>query len=586
MKLQLKNINKQSIVQQTSCLLAFSCSLPTPYPSYILGTWIFFCLVCSYGNWKNNICNIFDRSNTPNLLLLGLALLSFVSAIYAERTDLVWHSLFNAKVPTWVIPLTIIICRPKVEIKKVAQWFIAGAYFFVALSFIYVTVLFIRGDFLQAFFGNGLSNITEAFYSLMNRAYSGANVSIAIILTIYLWQKDKNISLSTKLYLGSAILFFGLFLYFNLSRCIALSLVVTLITSLLFVARHKKKIYIPIFLTIAFTSLIILTPNRLSDTIKTVYTDIKNGERTFKDPRFTIWPSVISISKNQFFSGYGENNAMPHLIEEYKKRGFDYGVGNLLGPHNQYLENYVELGWISVILLIGILLSMPICGQPERKAITIPIATFFTVLFVTESYLSRSIGTFVFSTMVALFTTAPEPEKIKNEVKHKIPQCLPIVAIVTMALSFIAFMSSTLYEIHSDEIKGGMFRHEGKNTKFTDGAYTYKMDGNSLLFLANRHAFGYKMFYITNSDKERTISIECKVTESFDGDLVKIYASTENLVECSNSIYNLKQKGQWQNLEMPIPPGKKFLFLYVGKDNCEQLSPYNGEVYFRNVQYK
>lgn len=103
-----------------------------------------------------------------------------------------------------------------------------------------------------------------------------------------------------------------------------------------------------------------------------------------------------------FWKGFGLNASISKLQEKEKKYNLYPGYGNL-NFHNQYIQNFAELGFIGFLLLI-IMLALSIYYAINAKDFMYIAFTILMIsLFLTESFLWRQRGVVFFSTFYCLF---------------------------------------------------------------------------------------------------------------------------------------------------------------------------------------
>ena len=113
-----------------------------------------------------------------------------------------------------------------------------------------------------------------------------------------------------------------------------------------------------------------------------------------------------------FWEGLGLNASLNKLLEKEKKYNLYPGYGTF-NFHNQYVQNFAELGFIGFLLLIAILFLNIIKAIQHKDFIHISFAILMISLFLTESFLWRQTGVLYFIICYCLFNTN-ENKKLKN----------------------------------------------------------------------------------------------------------------------------------------------------------------------------
>ena len=111
-----------------------------------------------------------------------------------------------------------------------------------------------------------------------------------------------------------------------------------------------------------------------------------------------------------FFTGYGLNASYPKIKEKGVKYNIFLGNGVEEGYqtknfHNQYIQNFAELGVFGFLILIIMLFVNLKKGIKNKDFIHISFAVLMISLFLTESFLWRQRGVVFFTMMFCLFNS-------------------------------------------------------------------------------------------------------------------------------------------------------------------------------------
>jgi O-antigen ligase len=137
----------------------------------------------------------------------------------------------------------------------------------------------------------------------------------------------------------------------------------------------------------------------------------------FRVYQFRIFLEILK-EQNIFFTGLGLN-ASYAMIEQkanqynlYKGNGINIDSGyQTKNFHNQYIQNFAELGILGFLLLI-IILSVNLRNALKSKDfIHFAFAVLMISLFLTESFFCRQRGVMFFATMYCLFNSKALSEK-------------------------------------------------------------------------------------------------------------------------------------------------------------------------------
>ncbi len=114
-----------------------------------------------------------------------------------------------------------------------------------------------------------------------------------------------------------------------------------------------------------------------------------------------------------FWRGLGLNASKSKLIEKEEKYNLYPGYGSF-NFHNQYVQNFAELGFIGFILLLIILFANLKHAVKQKNFIHISFAVLMISLFLTESFLWRQKGVLFFISLYCLFQISNNKNTVKN----------------------------------------------------------------------------------------------------------------------------------------------------------------------------
>ena len=123
----------------------------------------------------------------------------------------------------------------------------------------------------------------------------------------------------------------------------------------------------------------------------------------FRVYQFRMFLEIFS-EEPLFWKGLGLNASQPKLLEKEKKYELNPGYG-LFNFHNQYVQNFAELGFCGFALLIIMLILNIKTAITHKNFIHISFAILIISLFLTESFLWRQRGVLFFAFFYCLFNT-------------------------------------------------------------------------------------------------------------------------------------------------------------------------------------
>jgi hypothetical protein len=131
----------------------------------------------------------------------------------------------------------------------------------------------------------------------------------------------------------------------------------------------------------------------------------------FRVYQFRMFLEIFS-EEPLFWKGLGLNASQTKLIEKEKKYELYPGYG-LFNFHNQYVQNFAELGCIGFVLLVIILFLNLKFALKHKNFIHISFAVLMISLFLTESFLWRQKGVLFFISIYCLFQIREDRNTLK-----------------------------------------------------------------------------------------------------------------------------------------------------------------------------
>ncbi|NMH28381.1 O-antigen ligase family protein [Flavobacterium silvaticum] len=118
-----------------------------------------------------------------------------------------------------------------------------------------------------------------------------------------------------------------------------------------------------------------------------------------------------------FWNGYGLNASYDKIAQKAVEHHLYSGYGEF-NFHNQYVQNFADLGIFGLLLLLAMLILSLKKGAKNKDFVHISFTVLMISLFLTESFLWRQRGVTFFTAMYCLFNsvvaTKPLPKKNKS----------------------------------------------------------------------------------------------------------------------------------------------------------------------------
>lgn len=133
-----------------------------------------------------------------------------------------------------------------------------------------------------------------------------------------------------------------------------------------------------------------------------------------EDPRWTIWRISWEHIDEVPFWGMGTGQHLQPLSEWFKAGEFNLGVEAHYSTHNQYLGTFMTLGPIAVLLLVGMLVSLPLCSRGKARYIGLCMCLMYGLNMFTDDLMERIDPLLTWYAMMVLYTLMNREETSKQ----------------------------------------------------------------------------------------------------------------------------------------------------------------------------
>jgi O-antigen ligase len=382
-----------------------------PYAiAIIIITWFF------DGDLASKIRRISTSNHRTNIMLLaGIYILYFLGLIY---TDNLGSGMFNleVKLSLFIFPVMFASIRKEVLSRdtayKVLMSFVYGV---LASMLLCYTVAFVNyadtGD-PSNFYYSGLSALIHPSYLAM---YVG--FAIAILLHFYLKgliKKRKKVIISFI-----QVLLFILFIVMLSSKAGILGLIIIIALFTAYTIFYEKNLFKGLIsgfsLSVAFLLLFFLFPassarfEQARDVIEQAEVGSKEVANSTGE-RIMIWYYTFEITNENFLLGVGTGDVMDNLQDKYIEKKMEHAFSLRLNTHNQYLQTFLALGVIGLVVLLLTLLLPAIQSVEFRHHLYLVFLILIAFNFLFESMLETQAGVVFYAFFNAfLFAIKKDP---------------------------------------------------------------------------------------------------------------------------------------------------------------------------------
>lgn len=373
-------------------------------------------------------------------LLIPIVLFLWMAASYFWSVDISrTRTAIFKEITLFLIPVTFIIMKPftKNQILKLLKYYGYAMVFYAVFFLIRATVRFLISGDQRAFFYHGeydndfglvpkLLNaihvsvyVAVAFFYFLNKEIkSKIDIVCASILLVFIFLlSSKNIIIVFLFLIG--IHFFYFSKSSNKMRLRNLAIFILVVGSVLSFSKIKNRFLVE-FQSNTNTSVSHSVYNEADEGVNyiSIY-EAWNNEKFnnadyFPGTAFRVYQfrMFVEIFKEEpvFWTGLGLNASLNKLLEKEKKYNLHPGYGTF-NFHNQYVQNFAELGCIGFFLLLLILFLNIKNAIKHKDFIHISFAILMISLFLTESFLWRQTGVLYFILFYCLFNYNNEYKK-------------------------------------------------------------------------------------------------------------------------------------------------------------------------------
>lgn len=329
-----------------------------------------------------------------------------------------------------LIPLLFMMMKPfsKEQLQKIIKYYSYAMLLYVAFYLIKAAIRFYLTGDTGVFF----------YHELVTKKLNAIHVSVFVAIAFFYFFTKEAKTIFEKLI---SFLLFGFIILLS-SKNIILVFIVLILIEYFFYSKvaHKMRLRNLLLFSVLLISLFFIgkikdrfmyefksnTEKSISSTVidkNMVGVNVLSVKEAWTNEKFTpndFFPGTafrvyqarlffeLFQEKNVFWTGFGLNASYKKLEEKAVK--YDVYRGN--GPeegyqsknfHNQYIQNFAELGVVGFLLLVIILIISIKKSMENKDFVQIAFSILMISLFLTESFLWRQRGVMFFTLFFCLF---------------------------------------------------------------------------------------------------------------------------------------------------------------------------------------
>lgn len=410
-------INQQNIVRLYQAeLIIFAFLLPIyrkviPYViALIILTWLF------DGDLTAKIKRIVNSSHRTNLLLFaGIYILYLIGLSYSGNFG---TGLFNleVKLSLFIFPVMFASIREEVLSLKISRRvltsFVLGVFASMLLCYSVAFVDYAQNGNVEVFYYSNLSVLIHPSYLAMYVCFA---IAVLLYFNIKAYIRGRlNVILSMVL-----VLLFQLFVVMLSSKAGILGLVIVIALFTAYTIFYEKRwltgVFSGLVLSISFLVLFFLFPASSArfEQTREVLEQAEVGAAEVANStgeRIMIWYYTFEITNEHFLLGVGTGDVIDQLLSKYSEKGMRNAYDLQLNAHNQYLQTFLALGIIGLIVLLLTLLLPGIFSVERKHYLYLIFLVLISFNFLFESMLETQAGVVFYAFFNAyLFAIKKDP---------------------------------------------------------------------------------------------------------------------------------------------------------------------------------
>jgi O-antigen ligase len=287
-------------------------------------------------------------------------------------------------------------------INKIRRYFIGG----VLVSCIYLLAIAFNSYFhsrqLSVFFYSELSS------HLMHPTYFSLYLNAALIFVFHEMILSNH---RRTIWMGAAfmILFFSMIILLSARTAEATAFISILVMIVLYWKKKGSYRFIyPLLFVFAVSASLQVFMLKYSNRFTQVEVAVQHHEAqttasyNSTTGRVEIWKETISLLPEYWLLGTGTGDVKDVLNQEYHKHDFAYGYEKSLNAHNQYLQSFLALGIIGLLLFV-LTIKIPWIMRNRYHPLLLMMLFIFALNCLTESMLEAQRGAIFFALIISLF---------------------------------------------------------------------------------------------------------------------------------------------------------------------------------------
>ncbi len=245
-----------------------------------------------------------------------------------------------------------------------------------------------------------------SFSILLHPTYFSVNLIVAITILFYhSFLSGKSLAPIIKVFNSLVMLFLVITVFITSAKMALVSMLVILSTFLFLLVfrRHKLVAICSLVLILLFSGLTVRFNPRLWNGVQQAMNIDWNTNIVYGTVhgRVFVWRQSTEVLKRNPIMGVGTGDVADEVFNNYKDEEIRFMDDFKLNCHNQFLQNYLEIGIIGLVASLFLILHLLIFR--ERHLLFSAIAIILFINFLTESMLNRQAGVVLTALFIQLY---------------------------------------------------------------------------------------------------------------------------------------------------------------------------------------
>lgn len=126
--------------------------------------------------------------------------------------------------------------------------------------------------------------------------------------------------------------------------------------------------------------------------------------------RIAVWECAFTVAREHILFGTGLGDKVDMLKQQYAKKGFVFGISTNRNVHNTYLDVWMSLGLIGLLIFVsGCFIFPGIAAVKTGDWLGLLVIACFCISIISETYIDRTMGNTIISFFLSFIACYKKP---------------------------------------------------------------------------------------------------------------------------------------------------------------------------------